>query len=190
MIPPRDNLGRVEPLHEAGGMRRLPLPEGVRGEENISADGRYRQRLIRDWTPQGVCPRSILWIGMNPSIADSRDDDPTCSRERQVSVDLGYSRYLKGNVLDWRATEPRNLPNQTNQACSADNLPNIVEMAREAEIVVIAHGNMHQRYVPIIDRTIEALRRVGKPLFVLGRNATGHPKHILRMPAELNLEPF
>jgi len=190
MIPPRDNLGPIEPPHEAGGMRRLPLPEGVRGEENISADGRYRQRLIRDWTPQGVCPRSILWIGMNPSIADSRDDDPTCRRERQVSVDLGYSRYLKGNVLDWRATEPRNLPNQPNQACSADNLPNIVEMAREAEIVVIAHGNMPQRYVPIINRTIEALRRVGKPLFVLGRNATGHPKHILRMSAELNLEPF
>ena len=61
----------AEAPHDPGGKVRLRLPDGVIGGATFSECGRYRQALTRDWTPDGIAPRTVLFIGMNPSVADA-----------------------------------------------------------------------------------------------------------------------
>lgn len=173
--------------HDPGGKVRLQLPEGVIGSARFSECGRYRQLLIRDWTPEGAKPRAICFIGMNPSVADAEASDPTCHRELMFARDWGYTRYLKGNVLDWRATSPRDIPHETDIACSAENVPALVEMAREAEIVVMAFGKLHKRYNEILNTTIEAITAMDKPLKCFGFNKDGSAKHPLYLRKDSRL---
>jgi hypothetical protein len=176
--------------HDPGGKVRLRLPDGVVGGATFSPCGRYRQALTRDWTPEGIAPRAVLFIGMNPSVASAEVSDPTCHRELMFARDWGFTRYLKGNVLDWRATSPKDLPHDPDTAASPENLPALIEMAREAEIVVMAYGKLHKRYAGIVDAVIAAMRSEGHALKCLGRNKDGSAKHPLYLRKDSVLLDF
>lgn len=176
--------------HNPGGKVRLKLPDGVIGGATFSDCGRYRQALTRDWTPEGQAPRTILFIGMNPSVADAAVSDPTCHRELTFSRDWGYSRYLKGNVLDWRATSPRDIPADVATACSADNIPELTAMAQEAEEIVMAFGKLHKRFQPVINAVVAAMAETGKPMRCFGLNKDGSAKHPLYLRKDAQLIPY
>lgn len=177
-------------LHDPGGKVRLRLPDGVIGGAQFSDCGRYRQALTRDWTPEGTKPRSILFIGMNPSVADASASDPTCHRELMFARDWGFSRYLKGNMLDWRATSPRDLPHDPKVAASPENLPALMEMAQESEVIVMAYGKLHLRYQGIVERVIAGMRNTGRPVMCLGLNKDGSAKHPLYLRKDTALMAF
>jgi hypothetical protein len=176
--------------HDPGGKIRLRLPDGVVGGARFSECGRYRQALIRDWTPQGAAPRTVLFIGMNPSVADAAASDPTCHRELMFARDWGFTRYLKGNVLDWRATSPKDIPHDPAMACSAENIPALVEMAQEAELVVLAYGKLHQRFATVVHEALTAVETTGRPLKCLGLNKDGSAKHPLYLRKDTKLIEF
>lgn len=176
--------------HDPGGKVRLRLPDGVIGGARFSDCGRYRQALTRDWTPKGESPRAVLFIGMNPSVADAAASDPTCHRELMFARDWGFTRYLKGNVLDWRATSPKDIPVDPDIACSAENIPALVEMAREAELVVLAYGKLHKRYDDIVREGLRAVAATGRPLKCLGLNKDGSAKHPLYLRKDTPLQEF
>lgn len=177
-------------LHDPGGKVRLDLPDGVRGEARFSTCGRYRQTLIRDWTQAGTTARTICFIGQNPSVADAETSDPTCHKELGMSRRWGYTRYLKANMLDWRATSPRDVPRDPTIACSPANLPSILAMANEAETVVLAYGRLHPRFAPIVADIIARLRAAGHALHCLGLNKDGSAKHPLYLRNDTPLRPF
>ncbi len=176
--------------HDPGGKVRLRLPDGVIGGARFSVCGRYRQALTRDWTPEGAKSRAVLFIGMNPSVADADASDPTCHRELMFARDWGFTRYLKGNVLDWRATSPKDIPTDPAMACSPDNVPVLIEMADEAEVVVMAYGKLHKRFHGVIDDVIAAVTARGKPLKCLGVNQDGSAKHPLYLRKDTSLIDF
>jgi hypothetical protein len=178
-----------EHRHDPGGKVRLRLPEGVTGGATFSECGRYRQALTRDWTPEGARPRTVLFVGMNPSVADADASDPTCHRELSFARDWGYTRYLKGNVLDWRATSPRDLPGPE-LACSPANIPALRAMAEEAELIVMAYGKLHARYATLVGEAIATLAATGRPLRCFGRNKDGSAKHPLYLRKDARLVPF
>ncbi len=161
--------------HDPGGKSRLSLPPDVLGDAVFSPCGRYRHALSRDWG-RG---RSVLFVGLNPSVAGGDISDPTCHRELCFARDWGFTRYLKGNVLDWRATSPKDIPGDPNLARSPENLRIVVEMAIEAETIVMASGNVHPRYADLEAETLDALRSLDKPLMCLGHNKSGAAKHPL-----------
>lgn len=173
------NGANPEKLHDPGGKVRLKLPDGVSGGAAYSPCGRYRQTLSRDWTPVGLAARTVLFVGMNPSVASAEVSDPTCHRELTFARDWGYTRYLKGNMLDWRATSPRDLPADASEACSPANIPALLAMAQEAEIVVLAHGKLHARYHGVVQAVIGALAGTGRPMKCFGLNKDGSAKHPL-----------
>lgn len=179
-----------EDAHDPGGKVRLRLPDGVRGAARFSDCGRYRQVLIRDWTPAGTPPRGVLFVGMNPSVASADLSDPTCHRELTFARDWGFTRYLKGNVLDWRATSPGDIPDDPALACSPANLPALLDMAAEAEVIVLAHGRLPRRYAGVVDGIVTALRGAGRPLMCLGLNKDGSPKHPLYLRKDTPLIAF
>ncbi len=176
--------------HDPGGKVRLKLPEGVIGGARFSACGRYRQALTRDWTPQDTLARAVLFIGMNPSVADIEVSDPTCHRELMFAQDWGYTRYLKGNMLDWRATSPKDIPQDPSRACSPENIPVLSDMAAEADTVVMAYGKLHKRFDPVVAQVFAALNATGKPLMCLGLNKDGSAKHPLYLRKDTQLRPF
>jgi len=178
-----------EHRHDPGGKVRLRLPEGVRGGATFSDCGRYRQALTRDWTPEGARPRTVLFVGMNPSVADADASDPTCHRELGFARDWGYTRYLKGNVLDWRATSPRDLP-APDLAASPANIPALRAMAEESELIVMAYGKLHARYAILVAEAIAALAATGRPLRCFGRNKDGSARHPLYLRKDAVLHPF
>lgn len=177
-------------LHDPGGKVRLKLPDGVIGGATFSTCGRYRQALTRDWTPDGGTPRAVLFIGMNPSVAGAEISDPTCHRELMFARDWGFNRYLKGNMLDWRATSPRDIPHDPSEACSPANISALVDMAHEAELVVMAYGKLHQRYQPIVRDVFTEITALGKPLRCLGLNKDGSAKHPLYLRKDTALMDF
>ena len=176
--------------HDPGGKVRLKLPDGVIGGATFSRCGRYRQALTREWTPDGAAPRSILFIGMNPSVAAADISDPTCHRELMFARDWGYTRYLKGNMLDWRATSPKDIPVDPDVACSAENIPALIKMAREAETLVLAYGKLHKRFNGIVAEVLNAMQATGKPLMCLGLNQDGSAKHPLYLRKDTLLRQF
>ena len=157
-------------------MQMLP---GVRGEGPVQVlgDRRYRRRLVRNWTPDGVAERTVLWIGMNPSMADGLQDDRTCRREQNISRRFGFSKYLKGNLLDLMETDSALLPQDLRIARSNQNIGEVTEMAAEASWVILAHGllppRLHQATVDIYDM----LRETGTPIGCFQTNADGSPSH-------------
>lgn len=174
--------------HDPGGQRMIRLPDELRSSAEFS-DGRiFRQKLMRDWTAEGQQTRTILWLGMNPSTADLNFNDPSCHREFLFSRQWGYTRYLKGNILDYRATHPRDIPRDLGAARTQRNLEAIREMAAEAESVVIAHGNMLKRHQPAIDDVLGVVAQSGAPLFCLGLTGKGFPRHVLPVPANVQLQ--
>jgi len=178
------------PMHDPGGKVRLRLPDGVRGRARFSSCGRYRQTLERDWSTDGTAARAVLFIGMNPSVADAETSDPTCHRELTFAKDWGYNVYLKANVLDWRATSPKDIPADLALARSPDNLPAVMDLARRADLIVLAFGKLHKRYAPIVTETVTRLAATGKPLRCFGLNKDGSAKHPLYLRKDAPLIPF
>jgi hypothetical protein len=125
---------------------------------------------------------------MNPSVACAEASDPTCKREETYSADWGYTRYLKANVLDWRATSPKDIPQDADIACSPENLPAILEAAKECNFVVLGYGKLHARFQGVVTRTILELRNNGHELYCLGLNSDGSAKHPLYL--KKTLKPF
>jgi hypothetical protein len=68
--------------------------------------------------------------------------------------------------------------------------PRCIEMAREAEIVVMAYGKLHKRYAVIVDEVIAAMRAEGHALKCLGRNKDGSAKHPLYLRKDSVLLDF
>lgn len=182
--------GAPDTLHDPGGKVRLRLPDGVTGGAQYSACGRYRQCLSRDWTPGDHAPRTVLFVGMNPSVASAEISDPTCHRELGFARAWGYTRYLKGNVLDWRATAPRDLPPDPEQACSPGNIAALEAMADEAALVVLAFGRLHTRYRDVVHTALGALAAKDRPLRCFGLNRDGSARHPLYLRKDTALMDF
>lgn len=177
-------------LHDPGGKTRRALPDGVTGTACFSPCGRYRHALSRDWTPPAAQPRTVLFVGLNPSVAGAQVSDPTCARETQFACDWGFTRYLKANVLDWRATSPRDIPRDPRMACSPDNLGAVESLAAEAHTLVMASGKIPPPHAATAEAVLTLLRATGKPLLCLGHNTDGSARHPLYLRRDTKPIPF
>jgi hypothetical protein len=178
-------------LHDPGGKTRLPLLPGVDGRAEFSPCGRYRYWLARDWGfrryTDGREPYA-LWIGMNPSTAEADVDDPTIRREMAFTKAMGLDFYLKVNVMDYRATDPKALLAPGIVPCSDENLNCITGVAPGAARIVLAWGALPKRLQCYADRVLVALR--DKPLFCMGKTASGNPRHPLYLRGDTAPMPF
>lgn len=175
--------------HNPGGKVRLALMQGVRGDADFSADGRYRP-LMRRWLGDAFPDRYLLFIGMNPSTADAKVNDPTCAREWTFTRREGFSAMVKANVGDYRATHPKMLLEPGVVPSSPANLPAIRTAAAGAGKVVLCHGKLNKALAPAGAALVEALRADGVDLWCFGVNGDGSPKHPLYLRADTALIPW
>lgn len=172
--------------HDPGGKVRLRLKDGVTGTAVFSACGRHRTLLTREWEGAAL-PGYVLWIGMNPSTAAADVDDPTVFKECKFTRRWGYGSYVKCNVMDYRATHPKMLLAEGVEACSAENLPAIVEAARGAAVVVLAYGALHRKLAHHGEAVAAALKGEGIRLRALAFTKAGHPGHPLYLKDDAEL---
>lgn len=151
---------------------------GVVGEGAVvEVEGRrYRRRLERRWN-EADDPKTILWIGMNPSTADAQIDDKTCRREQNISRRYGFNRYLKGNILDLMETDSRLIPGDVANARTPENLVEIQRLVAEADWIVLAHGNLPPAFQGSINDIYQVIRASGKPVAVFQYNGDQVPTH-------------
>lgn len=165
-------------MHDPGGKVRLKVKDEIRGDAVFSECGRYRRLLTREWDGAEK-PGFVLWIGMNPSTAAIDVDDPTVFKEQKFTRRWGYGRYVKTNVMDYRATHPKMLLEPGVVPCTEENLKTIVEQAKQAEIVVMAYGSLHKKLAHHGQAVTDALRAADLKLHALKITNNGSPGHPL-----------
>ena len=173
----------MTPAHDPGGKVRLALPESMRGGATFSGPGDcYRTMLWRQWGDEGA--PYALWIGMNPSTADATADDPTVRREIGFTQRMGLTAYRKANVSAYRCTDPKRLP--PDMLRCDENLPTILDAARNAERVILAFGVLKGTMRELAAEIVAVLAKE-VPLYCLGLTEDGSPKHPLYLKSTAGL---
>lgn len=184
------------PAHNPGGKTKLRLADGVAGDAMFAGPNDcYRLILTRKWVnlfnASTRLPNNfVLWICMNPSVADARVDDPTMNRVIDFSMGWGFDGLAMMNVCDFRATYPQDLLAPGVIPCSKGNLALIRDTAKQAQKVVCAWGNLHRDLIHHAVNVESALRTDGRSLWCLGLNQGGTPKHPARLAGDTPLVPF
>lgn len=101
-------------------------------EATISDDQIYRYKLSRTW--DSTKP-TILFIGLNPSIADETIDDPTITRCINYAKDWGYGTLLMANLFAFRSTYPKDIY-LTDNPIGNENDNYILECVAQSDLVV------------------------------------------------------
>jgi hypothetical protein len=144
----------------------------------FSADRKYRYVLWREW--ESADSPYALFVGLNPSTADERTDDPTIRRCVGFARSWGYGALCMVNLFACRATEPSVLKSHP-APIGRHNDRWLIRMAEGARVIVAAwgvHGTHLQR-----DQVIRNL--LGDRLRCLETTKDGHPRHPLYLKSTL-----
>lgn len=151
---------------------------------DISNDGLYRYALYRRLS---MGERIVLFVGLNPSTADAKQDDPTIRRCVDFARSWGFDWLYMGNLNAWRSTDPKGLPKGSDggAAVGPRNQESLTWMAQRAEVVVACWGQHKlNQYAYTLSRIVLALPHA----HCLGRSADGSPRHPLYLPIATKLE--
>jgi hypothetical protein len=148
----------------------------------------YRYHLQETWGPGPT----QTWLMLNPSTADEMRNDPTVARCQKRAERGGFGSFGVLNLFALRSTDPKGL------YCIPDpigphNTSTILQVAQATHTgggqLVCAWGN-HGAWQARADEILTILRTHAIPLFTLGTNANGSPKHPLYVPDKTPLTPF
>lgn len=159
----------------------------------ISTCGKFRWMLYRRMktATDEAAGRVILWLMLNPSIADAEIDDPTIKRVMAFSLLWGFGQVYVGNVFGYRATSPRVLQGIQDPVGFA-NRTYLKTMASFAEKTVCAWGAYHLAGDPYnvyaANAYVAAKSRNG--MWCLGLTQNGSPRHPLYVKSDTALEAY
>jgi hypothetical protein len=150
---------------------------------SFSLDRVYRWRLWRVWSE--AQRTTLVVIGLNPSTADEREDDPTIRRCVGFAKREGCSSLVMLNLFAYRTTSPHELHRVGllgHDPVGPFNDPAIVEACTLPDVIVVAawgnHGSMRAR-----DQQVRALlMKHGVPLRCFGLTGEQSPRHPLYLP--------
>ena len=148
---------------------------------NISKDKIYRYTLSRTW--DSTKP-TVLFIGLNPSIADENIDDPTITRCINFAKDWVYGTLLMANLFAFRSTYPKEIY-LIDDPIGKDNDHYILECVKQSDLIIACWGN-NGTYM---DRE-KIIKELVPNLYCLQKNKNGTPHHPLRLPRDINPIPF
>jgi hypothetical protein len=159
----------------------------------LSANGRYRYQLWRDWRGQPTAGAlTVCWVMLNPSTADAQEDDATIRRCLGFTRRWGFGRLDVINLFAYRATDPKALTQAVDPIGPAW-MGNTRTALSRADMVVCAWGahSMATRRAPeVIPHLMQMTAERGAPLYALGFTKDGQPRHPLYMPLDATPEPY
>lgn len=139
----------------------------------FSEDRKYRYRLWRVWDEE--LPR-VLFVMLNPSIADEQREDPTLRRCLGFARSWGFGGLYVGNLFAYVSSRPDDLFG-AGDPLGRDNNDHLSAMISECSQLICAWGN-----APVIKRLggipdWKVLRQAG--LYCIRRSKNGFPCHPL-----------
>ena len=151
----------------------------------FSPCNKHRYQLWRIWDESKP---NVLFIMLNPSTADTTEDDPTIRRCIGFTKSWGYGGLMVGNLFSYRSTDPKNLKLNQDEVLDrkhADiNNRHILKMWWKCDLTVCAWGNP-----PIETKSIFPLEGM-KQLHYLELTKCGNPKHPLYLRKDLKPTPY
>ncbi|MGQ0546500.1 MAG: DUF1643 domain-containing protein [Betaproteobacteria bacterium] len=146
----------------------------------FSACRRWRYLLWRRWDESRPAANFLM---LNPSTADERRLDPSCTRARNYAERWGYGALIVTNLFGRRATDPAEMK-RARDPVGRGNDAAILRAARGSAIVVCAWGN-HGAHRGRAEEVVGFLVSRRIPLYLLRVNSDGHPAHPLYLPGAL-----
>jgi hypothetical protein len=134
----------------------------------------YRFSLTRSWDCAG---KRVNFLMLNPSTATELQNDPTVERCERRARALGFGAFRVTNIFAFRATDPKVMRAQTDPV-GPENDAVILEAVFWADKIICAWGG-HGAHMGRGAEVADLLRHTGRPLFHLGLNQDGNPKHPL-----------
>jgi len=131
---------------------------------------KYRYSLTRSWNSAGGY---VLFIGLNPSIADEKIDDPTLTRCINFAKDWGYGGLIMVNLFAYMSTYPIDLK-KVKLPIGNNNNKHILKNHQKSQLTVAAWGNDGH----FLKRDKEVLKIICNPM-CLNINKSGQPAHPL-----------
>lgn len=159
-----------------------PMAPAVRRTAEISACGRYRYTLRREWD---AAAGTVCFVMLNPSTADALVDDPTIRRCIGFARSWGYGAVEVRNLFALRATDPKELLSAPDPVGPKGD-ESLRRAAFTVGLVVVAWGAS----VPFgrDRRALELLE--GTTLACLGLTKGGGPRHPLYVRGDARPSSF
>lgn len=145
----------------------------------------WRYALWREWDP--ARPRVML-IGLNPSTADAKRNDPTIRRCIGFARSWGFGGLWVLNLFAFRATYPDDLKVATDPV-GPNNDRWLRRVAKDCPRVVACWGN-DGAFLGRSARVRALLGGRSGKLEILRMNTSGEPAHPLYLPKTLRPTPW
>lgn len=170
----------------------LPCDRSLDGNVAIfSPDRTLRYVLTRKLGEQD---KVLAATGLNPSVADAFQNDPTIRRTIGFALREQCGLYIMLNTDAFRATDPKDLFSAAALGVDVTGEHNdaairfVLDLLEPGDIALAAWG-VHVRRGRA-DRISELARAAKIPLSCLGVTQNGSPKHPLYLAATTPLQPY
>ena len=145
----------------------------IRGAE-FSIDKKKRYSLNREWDKS---KNKILYIMLNPSLADDKNDDPTIRRLINFTKKFNYGGFLVGNIFTKITPNPKEI--DKSKGMSDKNFEKLLNLINKVDQIVYAWGNSVEEP--------QLLKELILSPKCFGKNLNGTPKHPLYLPKNSKL---
>ena len=145
----------------------------IRGAE-FSIDKKERYSLNREWDKS---KNKILYIMLNPSLADDKNDDPTIRRLINFTKKFNYGGFLVGNIFSTITPNPKEI--DKSKGMSDKNFEKLLNLINKVDQIVYAWGNSVEEP--------QLLKELILSPKCFGKNLNGTPKHPLYLPKNSKL---
>lgn len=142
----------------------------------LSDDRKYRYSLSRIWNADFPI---VMFVGLNPSIADEQSDDPTIRRCINFARSWQCGGLVMTNLFAWRETKRKEML-LVADPIGPENDAHLISIAQRTAFVVAAWGNDGS-----FKHRDEEVRALLPELHYLRMSKKGQPWHPLYLPGDL-----
>lgn len=146
----------------------------------FSSCKRYRYQLERCWGTRPSRKSTVVFIGLNPSTADAKHDDPTIRKCIAYARAWEFNKLVMVNLFAWRATDPNQLVKTLNPI-GKQNDSHLDQAVSSGSLIIACWGE----HGTLLNRANEVRTRYSRRLHCLQTNLSGEPTHPLYLPATL-----
>lgn len=161
----------------------------------FSPDRKHRLILYRIWKKPLETKRFILFVGLNPSTADGKEDDRTITRLIQFAKDWGYNGFYITNLFTFVSTDSsvlkKMMPKELNHRSADKIMRAAADTCVSACYMWGAKGKLYARNLEV-STIVGAQSRLGTftDIFCFKMGKNGMPVHPLYLPKDTKPQPY
>jgi hypothetical protein len=152
---------------------------------------KYRYQLSRVWDPGGML---IVWVMLNPSVADAARNDPTVTRLIKRAQSMSLGGLVVVNLFAWVSTHPDALLKVTDPIGPGNDVT-IINLLNARKVAYVALGwGQISRYPLARQRAanlVNLMLQWSRTPLCLGVTKEGYyPRHPLHVAYSVQLRPY